>query len=233
MTARAPLQLLHTSDVHIAGDERSAAGLRSVVDVALEREVDAVLIAGDLFDSARVPDDAVDVTLGELGRLTMPVVVIPGNHDCVDQRSIYRRVDLTRAGGHVHFAGDPSGQQIVFGDLSMAVWARGIEDHHPGHRPLEGYKPPGPELWNVVLTHGHYATTEDDAHRSSRITPEEIAGLHCDYLALGHWHRFLDVSQGGVRAAYSGSPSESRTAALVHFDPGAGVDLERLDLTNP
>lgn len=233
MTGRQPIRLLHTSDVHVAGDEPSAAGLRSVVDVALERDVDIVLIAGDLFDSARVPDPAVEETLEQLARLTMPVVVIPGNHDCVDEASIYRRVDLSRAGDHVHFAGEPAGQRIVFDHLSLSVWARGIEDHHPGHHPLSGYTPAGPELWDVILTHGHYATTPDDAHRSSRITQEEISALHCDYLALGHWHRFVDVSQGAVRAAYSGSPSESRTAAVVYLDPDAGVEVERLDLTNP
>jgi exonuclease SbcD len=233
MTRRAPVRLLHTSDVHVAGDEPSIAGLRSVVDTALERAVDVVLIAGDLFDSARVPDPAVEETLEQLARLTMPVVVIPGNHDCVDQGSIYRRVDLSRAGHHVHFAGDPAGQRIVFEDLSLAVWARGIEDHHPGHFPLSGYTPAGPGLWNVVVTHGHYATTPDDAHRSSRITQEEISALDCDYLALGHWHRFVEVSQGGVKAAYSGSPSESRSAALVRLDPDAGVQVEKLDLTHP
>src|ERR1700761_3903800 len=96
--ARRPLRLLHTSDVHVAGDALSADGLDRVVTTALDLDVDLVVIAGDLFDNARVAAETVEATIAQLGRLTMPVVVIPGNHDCVDERSIYLRADLTAAG---------------------------------------------------------------------------------------------------------------------------------------
>ena len=64
--------MLHTSDVHIAGDQGSIAGLRGVVDTAVECDVDIVLIAGDLFDSSRVHDDAVAETVGELRPPSLP-----------------------------------------------------------------------------------------------------------------------------------------------------------------
>jgi DNA repair protein SbcD/Mre11 len=228
------VRLLHTSDVHVAADPSGIEGLRAIVRAAARQSVDAVLIAGDLFDSSRVPEEAVEATLTELGRLTCPVVVIPGNHDCVDERSIYHRVDLATAGDHVVFAGDPAGQHLVFEDLRLAVWARGIEDHHPGHRPLTGYTPAAPGYWQVVLTHGHYVPTGEDSYRSSPIGQDEIAGLACHYVALGHWHRFVDISQGSVRACYSGSPSmpvaDGPTANLVTLDPERGVTVERLPL---
>ena len=122
---RPPIRILHTSDIHIAGDDPSMEGLRAVVAKALELDVDIVLVAGDLFDSSRVGDEAVALTLSELKRFGRPVVVIPGNHDCVDERSIYHRVDLTSAGDHIFFAGDPAGEELVFEDLSLVVWARG------------------------------------------------------------------------------------------------------------
>ena len=121
---RPPIRILHTSDIHIAGDTPSLEGLRAVVAKALELDVDIVLVAGDLFDSARVGEETVALTLSELQRFGRPVVVIPGNHDCVDERSIYHRVDLTSAGDHVFFAGDPAGEELVFEDLSLVVWAR-------------------------------------------------------------------------------------------------------------
>jgi hypothetical protein len=39
--------------------------------------------------------------------------------------------------------------------------------------------------------------------RSSPVLSKQIGALGCDYLALGHWHRFLDVSANGVAAYYN------------------------------
>jgi DNA repair exonuclease SbcCD nuclease subunit len=227
--------LLHTSDVHLTDNPESTVGLIGAVDVALDRKVDLVLIAGDLFDHSRVGAATVERAIEQLARLTQPVVVIPGNHDQVDERSIYHQVDLESAGDHVTFVGAPGGRQLLFDSLSLAIWARGIEDHHPGHRPLHGYQPAGPGYWNVVLTHGHYVPDGQESARSSQITETEIRNLGCDYLALGHWHRFLDVSAGGVAAFYSGSPWEHfgdlASVSVVSLDPAAGVSVERVDLT--
>jgi DNA repair exonuclease SbcCD nuclease subunit len=207
------------------------AGLQAVVRTAVDCDVDIVLIAGDLFDSARVGDEAVQGTIAELGRLGRPVVVIPGNHDCVDERSIYHRVHLSSAGDHVFFAGNPAGEELVFEDLSLVIWARGIESHDPRHRPLAGYQPADPAYWSVVLTHGHYVPDTEKSDRSSQITQAEIGQLECHYLALGHWHRYLDVSEGAVTAFYSGSPSEpgrdGASVNLVTLRPGTGVEVER------
>ncbi len=236
MTGAKPrLRLLHTSDVHIGDGYGPRLGsLSAVVNVALSRQVDAVIIAGDLFDSARVPPEMVDLTLKELSRLRQPTIVIPGNHDCVDKDSIYRRGDLGEAGGHVHFVGDPAGKLLVFDELALSVWARGIEDHHPGHKPLLGHAPGDARHWRVVVTHGHYVPAGEDSFRSSMIRQEEIGSLEADYVALGHWHRFLDVSHNGVAAFYSGSPGEDgssfASANLVTLDPVAGVSVERVPL---
>ena len=224
------VRMLHTSDVHITGVD-SVNTLHCVIDAALERGVDIVLIAGDLFDSSRVSDEAVAFVVAELARVGRPVVVIPGNHDCVDEQSIYHRVDLRAAGPHVFFASDPAGEELVFEDLALTIWARGIETHEPRHRPLEGYVPTAQPHWRVVLTHGHYVPTGEASDRSSPIAQQEIAELECDYLALGHWHRYVDVSEGSVRACYSGSPWEpgrdTSSVNLVTLDRG-GVQVERL-----
>jgi DNA repair exonuclease SbcCD nuclease subunit len=227
--------MLHTSDVHVTGADGPEVALRQVVDTALERKVDIVLFAGDLFDNGRVQPPVVERTVEELSRLTMPVVVVPGNHDCLGATSIYGRVDFGPVGGRVVFAGDPAGEQFRFADLCLGVWARGIEDHSPAHRPLEGHVPAGPGWWNVVVTHGHYVRDDEVSDRSSPILQREIAGLECDYLALGHWHRFLDVSEGGVTAYYSGSPSDplgsAPTVNLVTLDPATGVRVERIPIS--
>jgi DNA repair exonuclease SbcCD nuclease subunit len=223
--------MLHTSDVHIAGDDLSIAGFRAVIDAVIEHEVDMLVIAGDFFDSARVRDDAVAQAFDELKRVGCPVVMIPGNHDCVDKYSIYNRADPRSAGGHVYFAGDPDGEELFYDHLSLAIWARGIENHDPSHQPLAGFKPAHPDHWRVVVTHGHYVPDGAVSDRSSRIHQHELARLECDYVALGHWHRHTDVSAGGVLAFYSGSPSDSGSEGpsvnLVTLHPDQGVTVHR------
>ena len=59
-TDKRPLTLVHMSDLHIGTDirpEEALAGLESALALARTAEADAVLIAGDLFDSHRVPNE--------------------------------------------------------------------------------------------------------------------------------------------------------------------------------
>ncbi len=72
------------------------------------------------------------------------------------------------------------------------------------------------------------------ANRSSPITPAEIEASGYDYIALGHIHVFGDVSQGGTRAFYCGTPAplyaSSEAGSVLQIDcvPGEPVRVERL-----
>ena len=64
-------------------DEYGAA-LREVADVAVDRRVDAVLVAGDIFDSPAPPPEAEKLVYDLLARLAaegIAAVLIAGNHD--------------------------------------------------------------------------------------------------------------------------------------------------------
>jgi exonuclease SbcD len=84
------MKILHTSDWHIGKklgrhdrmDEHRAA-LAEVEQIADEREVDLVLVSGDLWDRAVPPMDALTLGLETLTRLgsKRPVVAVAGNHD--------------------------------------------------------------------------------------------------------------------------------------------------------
>ncbi len=235
---RPTLRLVHTSDVHIGDDHNPAhrlKGLTAVVDASVEHAADALLIVGDLFDSARVNGPDVDDALAQLARIDIPILVTTGNHDVLGDGSIYHRVALSDAGGHVYFLDDPSGAHLVLEELGLSVWARAMVDHHPGHKPLEKYEPAQKGYWQVVMAHGHYVPGGQETYRSSPILEDEIAGLACHYLALGHWHRYIDVSVNGVPAFYPGSPSEPgdtfASVNLVVLDPSSGASVERVPLS--
>jgi DNA repair exonuclease SbcCD nuclease subunit len=241
---RRPLRLVHTADVHLGeltsawsaasadADERAFA---RVVDTVLAERADVLLIAGDLFDSNRVSEPAVRFAASQLGRLSCPVVLIPGNHDCYDGTSIYRRFDFRGIGSHVHPLYAEDGEVVTFGELGLTVWGKGLVEHAPANRPLAGApgraavrRPAG--HWLVGLAHGHFVEDRREP-RSSLITPDEIADSGLDYLALGHVHVFRDVSQGAVRACYPGAPRisyapDAGSLAIIALDPEEGVSIE-------
>jgi DNA repair protein SbcD/Mre11 len=226
--------MLHTSDIHIGADAAAMPALDSVVRLAIETDVDVVLIAGDLFDSDIIPSALVVSVVDKLRQLDRPTVVIPGNHDPLAGRSIYSQVSLQEAGRHIMFAADPLGETFVLPQLSLAVWAKGIAVHNRENRPLSGYRRYGNDYWNVAVVHGHFERRGENSGRSSPIGEGEIAAMSCDYVAMGHVHRFVDVSQPGVRACYSGTPCRSDwyepTVNLVMLSCRAGVTVERIQV---
>ena len=85
------MRLIHTSDWHLGRTfEREdligfqAEFLEWLLGVAIAREVDAVLVAGDIYDRAVPSTDAVsllDRTLVAFARARIPIVLTSGNHD--------------------------------------------------------------------------------------------------------------------------------------------------------
>lgn len=93
------MRLLHTSDWHLGRSfhgasllDEQAAALERIVAIAAEADVDAVLIAGDLYDRAIPPAEAVrlfDRTVRRLNEAGAAVVAIAGNHDSNVRVGVY------------------------------------------------------------------------------------------------------------------------------------------------
>lgn len=224
------VRILHTSDIHVGDSVDHSGVVALLVDTALAREVDLLLLVGDIFDHNRVPTEAGQALVDELARLDIPVVVLPGNHDCLVPDAVWRRVDLP---ANVHVMTDAAGSHLELDALDLALWGR----PHPDYgdlRPLAGIPAPGDRRWHVALAHGHLVLRPDDRHRAYQITPEEIAASAQDYIALGHWDVPHDMSAGDVTAHYSGSASRFGVCALVTLSDGADgrhVDVERVELS--
>ncbi|HEY7513864.1 MAG TPA: DNA repair exonuclease, partial [Vicinamibacteria bacterium] len=85
------MRFLHTADWHVGKPLRGrsrmdehAAALEQVARIAIEERVDAVLLAGDVFDSASPPPEAEKIVFDFLARLLperVACVVLAGNHD--------------------------------------------------------------------------------------------------------------------------------------------------------
>ena len=238
-----PLKMLHTADCHLGLDwdpPRAAEAFEALIDVALERQVDCMVIAGDFFDHGRIQQDTINFAAAQLNRLKVPCVVLPGNHDPMDAGSLYRRYDLEEMCPSVRVLTDPEGTFAVFPALNLSVWGRPTVDHHPAFRPLADMPPRRSGYWNVAIAHGLHVPYGEITTGSSPISAGEIAAGGWDYVALGHVDDFMDVSCDSAIAYYSGSPlslggdgSRIGEAALVSFDASAGITVEHLTIPVP
>lgn len=211
------LRIAHCSDIHLdasahtgatTDNDHYRAGFVRVLERMLAHQPDLVLIAGDLFDSNRATHDTIEWAMSRLGEIPRPVVMIPGNHDCLEENAIYRRY---RFGDieNVTALLDEDGELVTLPALEVAVWGRGMVDHHPGYVPLAGCPDrPAQVRWYLGLGHGIFVPCGESTHRSSPVRMEDIDASPCDYIALGHHHAALEVSSETTAAAYCGSPTD-------------------------
>ena len=188
MAGSSKIRLIHTSDTHLGADWRpagAAAAFRAVVDAAAALPAAALLIVGDVFDHARVPDETLNFFLQQVARLACPAAVLPGNHDLYHAESLYRRTPFNHPPANFLLFTEPAGQTIPLLALNLDLWGRAMPEHTPQFQPLAGMPPAHPVRWRVALAHGHFHFPEDKELRSSPIYPAEIAAAPCDYLALG------------------------------------------------
>jgi DNA repair exonuclease SbcCD nuclease subunit len=224
----AMLRLLHTADVHLgarhadlgeqaaAQRERQFAAFRATVDLALAEKVDAVLVAGDLFDSNTQPRRSVERVVAELRRLAeaaIRTVIIPGTHDVHDGASVYRAYDLPALAG---LPADtdrllvltPERPDVVLAPLDLVVHGRVFATKRAPRSPLAGFDVAADEraTWHVGMIHGSLGIPGRTEHDEVVFTAEEVAASHLDYLALGHWHSTQRGQAGATVWAYSGAP---------------------------
>lgn len=86
------MKILHTADWHLGKRlvnfnrlEEQILVLSEICEIADEQAVDAVIVAGDIFDTFNPPVEAIELLYKTLKRLTnkgqRPVIAIAGNHD--------------------------------------------------------------------------------------------------------------------------------------------------------
>lgn len=212
-------RLLHISDVHLGaplggfGDvarERARKirdAFRQLPERAADWDVDATLVAGDLFDGPDPAPADVDLArevlraLADLG----PVIAVPGNHDPdTGSESPWRQMpDPIRVLTDARF-GRPVSFELS-GGSRLHVYGLAY-DPAVEPEPLAGFRRADADGWHVVLVHAATADNPDwDAGRSLRVTRTALGELDADYVALGDYHGFRPPAEFGAPACYPGS----------------------------
>src|SRR5262247_4833090 len=95
--------IVHSSDLHVDHDYTAklhggdgTAGLACVLASARGIGADVVVLAGETFESHRLPQHVLDRTATVIAAAGLPVVLLPGNHDPAIPEAVFRRGMLAR-----------------------------------------------------------------------------------------------------------------------------------------
>ncbi|MDX3380338.1 exonuclease SbcCD subunit D [Streptomyces niveiscabiei] len=252
------MRLLHTSDWHLGRAFHrvdmlgaQAGFIAHLVATAREREVDAVVVSGDVYDRA-VPSLAAvelfDDALHQLAALGVPTVLISGNHDSarrlgvgsglIDRAGIHLRTDPASAGTPV-IVPDAHGDVAFYGlpylEPSLVKDEFGVEK--AGHeavlaaamdRVRADLATRAPGTRSVVLAHA-FVTGGQPSDSERDITVGGVASVPAgvfdgvDYVALGHLHGAQTLTP---RVRYSGSPLPYSFSESTHRKSMWLIDLD-------
>lgn len=251
------MRLLHTSDWHLGRSFHRVSLLDAQRDflahllaTAEEQNVDAVLVAGDVYDRAVPPLAAVelfDEVLHRLAALGVPTVMISGNHD--SSRRLGVAAGLIQEAG-VHLRTDPSGcdTPVVLSDAHGDVAFYGLPYLEPSlvHATLGAPQRSHSAVLgaamdrvradlaarssgtrSVVLAHAFVTGGEvSDSERDITVGGVDSVPASvfdgADYVALGHLHGCQTLTP---RLRYSGSPLAYSFSESAHRKSMWLVDL--------
>lgn len=256
------MRFLHTADWHIGKivHEQSMLAdqayiLEQLIEQVEEYEVDAVLMAGDLYDRSLPPKEAVSLVNQTLSRLIneleVPVFIIAGNHDSNERIEYLSRVAEAK---QLYMEGTLKAYTRKVSLKETDIYMMPYADHvlirqaldQPEIRTIEEAVAAQVEQIissdefdrsriNMVMFHGYVISgsrtslEESDSERPLSIGTAEWIDQSIfdafDYVALGHLHKGQKVGSNRIR--YSGSPLKYSKSEATHQKKSFIIDIDR------
>ncbi|RDX37164.1 exonuclease SbcCD subunit D [Vibrio campbellii] len=231
------MKFIHTSDWHLGRqfhnvsllDDQQAV-LDQLIQYVEDNPVDAMVVAGDIYDRSVPPTIAIEllnkVVKRICGELNTPMILISGNHDGAERLG-FGAEQMKNAGLHiisnfedmltpVIIETESAGQVAFYGmpyndpEQVRFAYQEPVSTHDQAHKLLaekitEQFQP---EQRNVLVSHCFVdGAIESESERplsiggSDRVSHEHF--LNFDYVALGHLHQPQKKGEEYIR--YSGS----------------------------
>lgn len=218
------ISILHTADWQIGrvfsqfeSDDAAAlfearfAVVERLAGLATDRGVDAILVAGDVFDAQTVADKTIRRLFNAMQGFTGTWVLMPGNHDAALAESVWSRAQrLGAIPGNVIVCLEPK-PVVVAGKFTLLPAP--LTQRHTYVDLTEWFAAhvSTDDLPRIGLAHGSVqGILPEDVDSANPIAAgrAQVAGL--TYLALGDWHGTKRVDS---RTWYAGTPESDRFKA--------------------
>jgi DNA repair exonuclease SbcCD nuclease subunit len=207
-----------TEDGAVLADARIETVGR-IARLAADRQVDAVLVAGDVFDTQAVADRTIRRLFAALAPYSGPWVMIAGNHDAALADSVWTRAaQLGCIPPNVH---RPVGL-MELQDLRVAILAAPLTQRHTYDDVTAAFDAlPSPAgFLRIGVAHGSVTgRLPDTIDATNPIAADRAVRARLDYLALGDWHGCLQIDG---RTWYAGTPEQDRFRGN---EPGYVLDV--------
>ncbi len=198
----ASFRFLHSADIHLdsplkglTGQQGNAAeqiriatreALENLISLAIEENVDFLIIAGDLYDG-----DWRDYNTGlffarQMGRLNekgIPVYLLHGNHDAESQ--ITRRLELP---ANVSVFGSRKPDTFTQDRLNVVLHGQSYQQRDVSANLVDHYPAPRPSAFNIGVLHTGLGGMGGHANYAP-CSLNELINKGYNYWALGHVHQ--------------------------------------------
>jgi DNA repair protein SbcD/Mre11 len=248
MEALLAFRFVHSADIHLDSPLRSLALLnpelggliggatrqafQNIVDLCVEERVDALILAGDLYDGDQTSMKTARFFAGQLDRLDkagIKAFVVRGNHDAESKIS----AELTYPESAKLFSGRADYVELpdVCGGTNVAIHGISFGKPHAPESLLPKFKPPVSGAINIGIM--HTSLTGSDGHNvyaPCKLTELQEFGYR--YWALGHIHK-RSIFQGDCTIVMPGNPqgrdineAGSKSATLVTVRDDGSLTIE-------
>ncbi len=254
------MKFLHLGDLHMGKrvNEKSMLEdqihiLKQLVQIAAEEHVNAVLIAGDVFDKSVPSTEALEVCeifLSDVAKHGIPLYLIAGNHDSAERLS-FGSTFMAERGVHIAKAYRGSIPVFELKDEAGMIYIHQLPFIKPTHVRM-AYPDQAAEIVShndavrIALEHHHVDTSKRnilvahqfvvDGQRTPEICESEtvsVGGIDSveaalfddfDYVALGHLHGAQQVRRPQVR--YCGTPLKYSFSEAKQTKTAAIVNID-------
>ena len=212
-------RFIHTADWqlglnlnYIPGDRGARARLqrfdtvKTIAELAHQEKVDAVVVAGDVFDANTVGPETLQMARDAMRAFhPIPLLLLPGNHDAGTADCVLRRLhDGSDKLDHIHVL--LSTEPLEVGGAvyyPCPLMRRHVIDDPTQQLPerADERKP------RIAIAHGGILNFDQDSESPNIINWQRVVERGFDYLALGDWHGTMKVDE---RVYYSGAHENTR-----------------------
>ena len=216
------MRIIHFSDTHLGysdyGRFDSSSGInqreldtysafKEIINFIIETKPDLVVHAGDLFDSIRPSNKAISEALEQFSRLSkanIPTVVIAGNHSTPRQKSTDTIFKILQYFPNIYPVFNGFYEKLEIGECTIHAIPHTYSDDDL-KASVKKLIPDKNSKYNIMVAHTAIRGVQEPSwgEFKEQTLPLDSLLSDFDYIALGHYHRFLKIKDN---AYYCGSP---------------------------